>query len=269
MAAFCAPDLPMATVATGTPPGICTVDSSASSPCRDEEGRGTPITGRVVCAATTPARCAACPAPRMATPKPFSSSPAAMRAVSCGVRWALVTSISNGMPKAWSVRVASSITGRSESLPMATQTLSPVRPLDGGSGSGLAELLDGSGRAEVLELSFERRATFCLLEKGRIVTEADELPGGLALGGGAERLFALAALEEAVAGEAVAVVGEEIGHLLLPGVDEADLLVVGHRAHADEQADVLARLVIGAQQIEDAAGVSGRCVHPGRLPPVV
>ncbi len=31
-AAFVAPALPMASVATGTPPGICTIESSESSP---------------------------------------------------------------------------------------------------------------------------------------------------------------------------------------------------------------------------------------------
>ena len=43
------------THATGTPGGICTIESSASSPSPTliEERRGTPITGSVVCAATT------------------------------------------------------------------------------------------------------------------------------------------------------------------------------------------------------------------------
>ena len=41
-----APGLPIATVATGTPGGICTVESSASSPLSADESIGTPITGR-------------------------------------------------------------------------------------------------------------------------------------------------------------------------------------------------------------------------------
>ena len=61
--AFSAP--PIATVATGMPGGICTVDSSESRPPRLPETTGTPMTGRVVCAATAPARCAAPPAPQM------------------------------------------------------------------------------------------------------------------------------------------------------------------------------------------------------------
>ena len=49
-AAFCAP--PMATVATGRPGGICTVESSESSPPSVPADSGTPITGSVVCATT-------------------------------------------------------------------------------------------------------------------------------------------------------------------------------------------------------------------------
>ena len=48
--------VPVATVATGTPLGICTVDNSESRPLSAELCIGTPITGRMVCAATTPAR---------------------------------------------------------------------------------------------------------------------------------------------------------------------------------------------------------------------
>ena len=40
-----APGLPIDTVATGTPGGICTVDSSASSPLSADESIGTPMTG--------------------------------------------------------------------------------------------------------------------------------------------------------------------------------------------------------------------------------
>ena len=61
-AAFRAPLI--ATVATGTPLGICTVASSASIPPSVPEGAaiGSPIIGSVVCAASIPARCAAPPA---------------------------------------------------------------------------------------------------------------------------------------------------------------------------------------------------------------
>src|SRR5215208_8029194 len=66
-AAFLALSTP--TVATGTPGGICAMASSASSPPATEvfEVSGTPITGRSVCAATTPGSAAASPAPAMIT----------------------------------------------------------------------------------------------------------------------------------------------------------------------------------------------------------
>ena len=49
IAAFAAPASPIATVATGTPRGICTVESSASSPPAIAYGEtsGTPMTGSV------------------------------------------------------------------------------------------------------------------------------------------------------------------------------------------------------------------------------
>ena len=40
--------MPMAMVPTGTPPGICTIDSSESSPCSAWLCTGTPNTGRMV-----------------------------------------------------------------------------------------------------------------------------------------------------------------------------------------------------------------------------
>ena len=58
----------MATVATGMPEGICTVESSASSPSSVEDFIGTPITGSSVFAAMAPARWAALPAAAMITP---------------------------------------------------------------------------------------------------------------------------------------------------------------------------------------------------------
>ncbi|HEX5424649.1 MAG TPA: hypothetical protein VFW94_13965 [Candidatus Acidoferrales bacterium] len=56
IAAFAAPALSMATVATGIPLGICTVARRASSPFRVLVAIGTPMTGSVVLAATTPAK---------------------------------------------------------------------------------------------------------------------------------------------------------------------------------------------------------------------
>ena len=59
-----APARPIASVPTGTPPGICTMDNRLSSPCNARLATGTPSTGSGVRAATMPGRCAAPPARR-------------------------------------------------------------------------------------------------------------------------------------------------------------------------------------------------------------
>ena len=68
---------PMATVATGMPLGICTIDSSESKPLKDLLSIGTPITGSEVKAAVTPGRWAAPPAPAMMTRIPRLCAPVA------------------------------------------------------------------------------------------------------------------------------------------------------------------------------------------------
>ena len=65
---------PIDTVATGTPAGICTIDSSESRPSSLASGTGTPITGNAVADATMPGRCAAPPAPAMITSMPRSAA---------------------------------------------------------------------------------------------------------------------------------------------------------------------------------------------------
>ena len=65
---------PIATVATGTPGGICTIESSESMPSRTFSGTGTPITGSGVTEASMPGRCAAPPAPAMITRSPRSAA---------------------------------------------------------------------------------------------------------------------------------------------------------------------------------------------------
>ncbi len=65
---------PIDTVATGTPAGICTIDSSESRPSSLASGTGTPITGSGVAEATMPGRCAAPPAPAMITLMPRSAA---------------------------------------------------------------------------------------------------------------------------------------------------------------------------------------------------
>ncbi len=73
-AALRAPGTPMAMVATGIPGGICTMASSASWPLRSPAGSGTPMTGSVVWAATTPGSAAAMPAMQMKVRTPRSSA---------------------------------------------------------------------------------------------------------------------------------------------------------------------------------------------------
>ena len=75
-------------VATGMPRGICTVAYSASTPFSAPADSGTPMTGSVVCAATTPARCAAPPAAAMMAFMPFFLAFVAHSATACGVRCA-------------------------------------------------------------------------------------------------------------------------------------------------------------------------------------
>ena len=82
IAAFSAPALPTATVATGTPAGICTVASSASMPFRL---RRRPAARRSPAASCTPRRrrpgARRPPAPAMSTPRPRSRGGCAYSAV--------------------------------------------------------------------------------------------------------------------------------------------------------------------------------------------
>ncbi len=75
--AFTAPARPMASVPTGTPAGICTIDSRLSMPFSALLSTGTPNTGSGVIAAVMPGRCAAPPAPAMMTFRPRSRAAAA------------------------------------------------------------------------------------------------------------------------------------------------------------------------------------------------
>mmetsp|Transcript_9410 Transcript_9410/g.31879 ORF Transcript_9410/g.31879 Transcript_9410/m.31879 type:complete len:254 (-) Transcript_9410:364-1125(-) len=114
--------LPMATVATGTPRGICTMDSSESFPLRVEVFTGTPTTGSGVMAATMPGRCAAPPAPAMITLRPRSRASLAYETRRSGVRCAETMVTSKGTPKCCRTSAAPFIVGRSESEPMMTPT---------------------------------------------------------------------------------------------------------------------------------------------------
>lgn len=65
-------ELSIATVATGTPFGICTIENNASCPPRQVPDIGTPMTGRQVIEAIIPGKWAAPPAPAMIIFSPFS-----------------------------------------------------------------------------------------------------------------------------------------------------------------------------------------------------
>ena len=107
-AAFFAPL--MATVATGTPPGICTMESRESRPFKALDFTGTPITGSVVMAATMPGRWAAPPAPAIMTEIPLSLAVLAYSYIRSGVRCALTTRFSNSIPSSESMSTAPDIT---------------------------------------------------------------------------------------------------------------------------------------------------------------
>ena len=90
-AALTAPARPMASVPTGTPAGIWTMESSESSPFSVRDSTGTPSTGSGVFAAVMPGRCAAPPAAAMMTSSPRRAAESAYSKSRSGVRWAETT----------------------------------------------------------------------------------------------------------------------------------------------------------------------------------
>ncbi|GFI07538.1 hypothetical protein IMSAGC006_02295 [Muribaculaceae bacterium] len=123
MAAFRPPLMP--TVATATPGGICTIESSASLPSRVEL-IGMPITGTVVMAAITPGRAAAMPAAAIMTSSPRSAAPRANVSTSAGVRWAESAFISKGTSMESRNSAALRRMGRSDVLPMIMLTFGVI-----------------------------------------------------------------------------------------------------------------------------------------------
>src|SRR5437773_336625 len=104
------------------PLGIWTVESSESIPFSAALCIGTPITGSTVCAATTPARCAAPPAPAMITSSPRPDALDAYSAVSAGVRCADRTRHSCETPKRVRISSAWRIASQSDLLPIMIPT---------------------------------------------------------------------------------------------------------------------------------------------------
>src|SRR5688572_2718540 len=121
-AALRAPASPIATVATGTPTGICTIESSESRPLSAFDWIGTPITGSSVLDAVMPGRCAAPPAPAMSTSRPRPAAPAAYSNRRSGVRCAEMTRHSKGTPSAVSWSAARRMVSQSDDEPMMMPT---------------------------------------------------------------------------------------------------------------------------------------------------
>ena len=89
-----APALPIASVPTGMPPGICAIERSESKPFNAFDSTGTPSTGSTVFEAVMPGRCAAPPAPAIKTSRPRCSAVDAYSNSKSGVRWAETTRVS-------------------------------------------------------------------------------------------------------------------------------------------------------------------------------
>jgi hypothetical protein len=121
-AAFDAPALPIASAPTGMPAGICTIDSSESSPCSAFDWIGTPRIGNVVFDAMTPARCAAPPAPAMMILSPRLCADAAYSSTTSGVRCADMTLASQGISSLRSMSDACFMVSQSDWLPMRMPT---------------------------------------------------------------------------------------------------------------------------------------------------
>src|SRR6185437_670978 len=126
-AAFTAPGSPMASVPTGTPLGICTIESRESSPLSVVAGTGTPSTGSTVFAATIPGRCAAPPAAAMITSIPRDSADDAYSNIQSGVRCAETIFASCGTSSSISRSIAGWRCLRSDLLPMMTPTQGALR----------------------------------------------------------------------------------------------------------------------------------------------
>jgi hypothetical protein len=122
IAAFTAPALPIASTPTGIPPGIWTIDSSESSPPETFVSIGTPSTGSMVWAATTPGSAAAIPAPATMTSIPRRSAARTHPASSSGVRCADSTRVSQATPSASSCATQCRIVSQSEREPITTPT---------------------------------------------------------------------------------------------------------------------------------------------------
>src|SRR5476651_2457238 len=166
-AALIAPALPMARVATGMPAGICTMDSSESTPESIDDCTGTPSTGRWVLAAHMPGRCAAPPAPAMITSMPRDSASSAYWNSKSGVRWAETTFTSYGMPSFSSISAVWLRVDQSDLEPMITPTSALiVVPLIG----------RPQARQKTTSHAGDRRGLLCELMAGRAGQRPRSIP---------------------------------------------------------------------------------------------
>ena len=100
----------------------CTIESKESTPLSVLDFTGTPRTGSVVIDAVIPGRWAAPPAPAIIHFNPLDSADRAYSKSKSGVRCALTTFASQGMPNSVRVSVDFSRVGQSDWLPIITPT---------------------------------------------------------------------------------------------------------------------------------------------------
>src|SRR6185437_4986877 len=117
-AALIAPGLPIASVPTGIPAGICTMEYSESTPDSALDSMGTPNTGSSVSDAVMPGRWAAPPAPAMMILKPAAFAPLAKANSRSGVRCAETMCFSLPTPSAVRVSAVWRMVSQSDWLPM-------------------------------------------------------------------------------------------------------------------------------------------------------
>src|SRR5688572_17155574 len=110
---------------------------------------GTPSTGRTVCDAHIPGRCAAPPAPAMITSMPRDSADLAKSNRRSGVRWAETIFVSYDTLNSSSVSAATFIVDQSVLLPMMIETIGslPISILRKLSSHNRFKLVPGGDRA--------------------------------------------------------------------------------------------------------------------------
>src|SRR6478672_8385353 len=228
--------------ATGTPDGICTIESSESMPPRSDVFIGTPITGSSVYAAITPGRAAALPAPAMMTRTPRSAAVEEYSATPRGSRWADSTFISNVIARSSSSSAAACMTSLSDSDPIRIPTCGPSvsssaqRCLTSGAGTG-----SGMHVLQVLGRQGDVGAVHASLQ-------VDQVDGGVGSAAGLGEVGpGCRHVEDAAAGS-----DQRAIVLRRPCVEDRDPLDRAGRLDPGDRAPDLRRLVIAARGDHDA-----------------